>query len=189
VAQEDGAKVKRSRSKPVPPTAQPGKHKAQPGKHKVPPSKHEPPPDKPAARHYAPRGIAGLLAPVLRPAFKRRAPAAAALLADWDTLAGPALAARATPVKFAGGTLTLGCTGPVAMELQLVGPQIIERLNLALGNAMIERLRFEQRAPALRPLPAAGLSAPPVAPPPGLPDGPLGEALAKLHQGVMSRRY
>jgi hypothetical protein len=27
-----------------------------------------------------------------------------------------------------------------------------------------------------------------IPPPPDLPDGPLGEALARLHQGVMSRR-
>jgi hypothetical protein len=144
-------------------------------------------PVEPAPRNYATRGIAALLAPVLRPAYRRRAPAAAHLLADWETLAGPALAARAVPVKFAGGTLTLGCTGPVAMELQLVGPQIIERLNMALGNQMIERLRFEQRAPVVRPAAAPGLSAAQVPPPPDLPEGPLGEALARLHQGVMSR--
>jgi hypothetical protein len=143
---------------------------------------------EPAARNYSTRGIAALLAPVLKPAFKRRAPAAAHLLADWETLAGPALAARAVPVKFAGGTLTLGCTGPVAMELQLVGPQIIDRLNLALGNRMIERLRFEQRAPAIRPVAAPGLSVAAPPPPADLPEGPLGEALAKLHLGVMSRR-
>jgi hypothetical protein len=139
-------------------------------------------------RNYATRGIAGLLAPVVRPAFRRRAPAAANLLADWEQLAGPDLAARAAPVKFAGGTLTLGCTGPVAMELQAAAPQIIARLNLALGHAMIERLRFVQQAPVLAapPLPPAKLEA--VKPPENLPDGALGEALGKLYQGLKSRR-
>jgi hypothetical protein len=141
-----------------------------------------------APRNYSPRGIAGLLAPVLRPAFKRRAPAAAALLADWPQLAGPELSARAAPVKFAGGTLTLACTGPTAMELQLVSPQIIARLNLALGHNMIERLRFVQQAPGVSaPKPRAAAMAP-VAPPADLPEGPLGEALAKLYQGIQTRR-
>jgi hypothetical protein len=144
-------------------------------------------PDLPAAlapRNYAPRGIAALLAPVVRPAFRKRAPAAAALLADWESLAGPEFAARAAPVKFAGGTLTLACTGPAAMELQFLAPTLIARLNLALGQQMVERLRFTQQVPkflappALTPRRAAGN------PPANLPDGPLGEALAKLYQGL-----
>ena len=39
-------------------------------------------PDEPAPRNFAPRGIAAILAPVTRPAFRRRAPAAAHILAD-----------------------------------------------------------------------------------------------------------
>jgi len=136
------------------------------------------------ARNYAPRGIAALLAPVIRPAFRKRAPAAAHLLADWDAIAGLQLAARATPIKFAGGTLTLACTGPAAMELQHLTPQIIARLNQAVGQAMVERLRFVQQISApdsktkIRPAPY------PKAPPPDLPEGPLGEALAKLYEGL-----
>ena len=41
----------------------------------------------------APRPVGGLLAPILRPAFRKRAPATAQLLADWDTIMGPAIAA------------------------------------------------------------------------------------------------
>ena len=101
---------------------------------------------------------------------------------------GPDLSARAAPVKFAGGTLTLGCTAPTSMELQLLAPQIIARLNLALGQNMIERLRFVQQTPALAAPGAARLSAQPVALPENLPEGPLGEALARLYQGLKSRR-
>jgi hypothetical protein len=137
-----------------------------------------------APRNYAPRGIAALLAPVVRPAFRKRAPAAAALLSDWESLAGPAFAARATPVKFAGGTLTLACTGPSAMELQLVAPTLIARLNLALGQQMIERLRFTRQAPKILALPAASPRRAAKSPPQNLPDGPLGEALAKLYDGL-----
>lgn len=145
-------------------------------------------PEESAPRNFAPRGIAAILAPVTRPAFRRRAPAAAQILADWPQLAGPDLASRAAPVKFAGGTLTLGCTGPTAMELQFSAPQIIARLNLALGHNMVERLRFEQQVPR----PPATAPARPAprrvgAPPPGLPTGELGAALARLYQSIKTR--
>jgi hypothetical protein len=140
-----------------------------------------------ARRNYAARGIAALLAPVVRPVFRKRAPAAAQLLADWRQLAGPELHARAAPMKFAGGTLTLGCTGPTAMELQMMEAQIIERLNLALGQKLVERLRFTQQAPGIAaPLPARVAPAA-IEPPADLPEGPLGEALAALYRGMKSR--
>ncbi len=143
------------------------------------------PPAAPA-RNYAARGIAGLLAPVVRPAFRRRAPAAAALLADWEQLAGPELAAKAAPIKFAGGTLTLGCTAPAAMELQLLGPEIMARLNLALGQVMVERLRFVAGGAPPPALPLMGRVAAESVPD-NLPEGALGEAFAKLYRGMMSR--
>lgn len=145
-------------------------------------------PDQPASRNFAPRGIAAILAPVVRPAFRRRAPAAAQILADWPQLAGPDLAARAVPIKLAGGTLTLGCTGPTAVELQYAAPQIISRLNMALGQATIERLRFEQQILRPSPTPPARVVARhPVPPLQDLPPGALGEALARLYQGIKSR--
>ena len=139
------------------------------------------------ARSYAPRGIAGLLAPVLRPVFRKRAPAAAALLADWPMLAGPDLAARAAPIKFAAGTLTLACPGPVAMELQLSAPAVIQRLNLALGSAIVERLRFVQQATGIAAPPTPATRRSTAAAPPDLPEGALGEALARLYQGIASK--
>lgn len=140
-----------------------------------------------APRNYSARGIAAVLAPITRPAFRRRAPAAAQLMADWPQLAGPELAARSAPIKFAGGTLTLGCTGPTAMELQLLEPQIIARLNLALGHAMVERVRFVQQSPRLPATPQARAIRRDTKPPPGLPDGELGAALARLYQGIKTR--
>lgn len=145
-------------------------------------------PEELPPRNFAPRGIAAILAPVTRPAFRRRAPAAAQILADWPQLAGPELAVRAVPIKFAGGTLTLGCTGPVAVELQYAVPQIISRLNLALGQAVIERLRFEQQAPRPPSTPPARPASRHFIPPPQeLPAGELGAALARLYQGIKSR--
>jgi hypothetical protein len=153
---------------------------------RVAPKQDLPPPE--TRRNYAARGIGALLAPVVRPAFRRRAPAAAQLLADWASLAGPELASRAAPVKFSGGTLTLACTGPTALELQHAAAAIISRLNLSLGNAMVERLRFVQQAPGIA---APAAKTPPrrlAAPPANLPEGPLGEALARLYQGIAPER-
>ena len=133
-------------------------------------------------------GIAGLLAPVVRPAFTRRAPAAAALLADWPNLAGAELAVRAAPVKFAGGTLTLACGGPAALELQHMAPDIIARLNLALGCRMVERLRFVQQATGVADPPIASVRRKAPAPiPTDLPEGPVGEALARLYQAIHAK--
>jgi hypothetical protein len=115
-------------------------------------------------RNYGPRGIAGLLAPVTRPAFRRRAPAAAQLLADWPQLAGPELSLRAAPVKFAGGTLNLG-----------------------LGHNMVERLRFVQQSPRLPSPPPARPAPRNVALPEDLPPGELGDALARLYHGLKTR--
>jgi hypothetical protein len=140
-----------------------------------------------APRNYGPRGIAGLIAPLTRPAFKRRAPAAATLFADWPVLAGPDLARCAAPVKFSGGTLTLGCQGPAALELQMAQAQIISRLNMALGAGTVERLRFVQQVPRPLPTPPARAVRQDVRPPDGLPPGELGEALARFYQGLMSR--
>lgn len=148
------------------------------------PKRNAPKVEEEARRSYALRGIASLLAPVLRPAFRKRAPAAAQLLADWPMLAGPELAARAGPVKFAAGTLTLACAGPAAMELQMSAPAIMQRLNLALGSPMVERLRFVQQAPPAPAAPAARARPKPAPPPENLPEGPLGEALKRLYQGI-----
>ncbi|MDD2875690.1 MAG: DUF721 domain-containing protein [Acidiphilium sp.] len=141
------------------------------------------------ARHYAPRGIAALLAPVLRPALRRRGAVMATLIEDWPAIAGPDIAARSLPVKCAAGTLTLGCAGPDALELQHMGPGLIARVNLALGGTPVERLRFtdmkqpagQKPVPSRRvlpgsiPLPASSVT---------LPEGPIGEALARLRRGL-----
>ncbi len=141
----------------------------------------------PPKRNYAPRGIAGLLAPVVRPAFTRRAPAAAALLADWPNLAGAELAVRAAPVKFAGGTLTLACEGPAALELQHMAPDIIARLNLTLGCRLVERLRFVQQATGVADPIASVRRKAPAPIPTDLPEGPVGEALARLYQAIHAK--
>ena len=149
-----------------------------------PPPKSPPKPSQDTRHPYGLRPIAALLPGITRPAFKSAGPAAAQVMADWPTIVGPALAAMAIPRRFAAGTLTLGCTGPVALELQHLSSQLIERVNAYLGRAAVQRLRFVQDmtpppAPPARPR----APRPPVAVD-GLPPGPLRDALGALAAAI-----
>ncbi|MGC9269152.1 DciA family protein [Acidiphilium sp.] len=146
-----------------------------------------------AARHYAPRGIAVLIAPILRPALRARGVSLATLIEDWPAIAGSDIAARSLPVKCAAGTLTLGCTGPDALELQHTAPALIARINLALGGGTVARLRFIDlpRSVVDRPVSLRRLDRqrddmilPPLTGAATLPEGPVGVALARLRQGL-----
>ncbi|HET9147935.1 MAG TPA: DciA family protein [Acetobacteraceae bacterium] len=144
------------------------------------------------ARNYAPCGISGLLAPITRPILRKRAPGAAALMEDWAAIVGPEMAARSHPVKLVGGALTIGCAGPEGLELQHFAPQLISRINLALGREAVTRLRFVRQAgaepePEPDPAPEPSCNVAPE-PPRELPEGELGDALAALYRGIMSRR-
>src|SRR5690242_15088320 len=92
-------------------------------------------------RHvYGPRPLGALVPGLVRAAFRKRSPATAQLIADWEAIVGPLLADVATPRRLAAGTLTLACAGPVALELQHLAPALIERINTQLGRAVVERL-------------------------------------------------
>ena len=100
-----------------------------------------------APRHvYGPRPVSALLPALTRPAFRRRSPAAAQILADWPSIIGPALAAVTTPRRLMAGTLTLACTGPIATELQHLATELIARINAHLGTPSVQALRFVQTA-------------------------------------------
>jgi hypothetical protein len=138
-----------------------------------------------------PRLLGALIPRLTRPAFRRKSPAGAQLMADWPSIIGPALAAVTAPQRLTGGTLTLACAGTVAMELTHLAPQIIQRINAHLGRAAVERLRFVQLPPAGATTPRRVAPAPaPELPPPvrarldSVPDEELREALARLARGV-----
>jgi len=137
------------------------------------------------------RPIGALIPAITRPAFRRRAPAGAQIFADWALIAGPSLARAAEPRRLSAGTLTLACSGPVAMELSHLGPQLIQRINTHLGQALVARLRFVQETLSSAPRPR-----PPARPDParlaalpgrlaGLPEGGLKEALAALGRSLL----
>lgn len=150
------------------------------------------PRDRPSDAPWGgPQPLGALLPRLTRPAFRRRSPAGATLMAEWPAIVGPALAAVTEPLRFNAGTLTIACAGPVAMELAHLGPQLLERINGRLGQAMVQRLRFVQRRPMGAPAPAPPRPrAEPALPPriqaalEGVADPALRDALAKLGRGV-----
>jgi hypothetical protein len=136
-------------------------------------------------RHvWGPRAVGTLVPGLTRAAFRKRSPAGAQVLADWDAIVGPALAATTTPRRLSGTTLTLACAGPVAMELQHMAGPLMARINGHLGRVAVERLRFVQDTTAVPSTPALTRAAGPPAAIPGVPAGPLHDALASLGQAV-----
>ena len=150
------------------------------------------PADKPAERIvHGPSMLSALIPALMRPAFRRRAPATAQVLADWEVIVGPAIASVTTPRRLVSATLSIACSGPIAMELTHLSAQLIERINVHMGKTVVERLRFTQDMVA--PLPK---SVPPPRPADlvaardavaSLPEGPLRDALERLGRSVLAR--
>jgi len=131
-------------------------------------------------RTYVSLPLAQLVPGVTRPAFKKRSPAGASLMADWVSIVGTRLAAETEPRKLSRGQLTVACSGPMATELQHAASVLIERINTHAGTRLVERLRFVQDyvAPPAPELPRRGkVTAVPLE---DLPRGDLNDALAEL---------
>ncbi|MCW3476999.1 DUF721 domain-containing protein [Limobrevibacterium gyesilva] len=151
-------------------------------------------PGEPAggARHvYGPRPVGALVPALTRPAFRRRGPATYQVVADWEVIVGPAIAAVTTPRKLFSGALSIACSGPMAMELQHLSEQLIGRINAHLGKIAVTRLRFIQdvpppRPPAPKPRPVAVAAA--RAAVADLPPGELRNALEALGRAILTRR-
>jgi predicted nucleic acid-binding Zn ribbon protein len=93
--------------------------------------------------------------PVSRPAPRRLAAPVEALTAElspattlarvqelWERILGPAIAGSARPTAERDGVLTVICEAAVwAQELELMGPELVARLNAELGENTLRRLR------------------------------------------------
>ena len=136
-------------------------------------------------RHvYGSQPIGALVPRLTRPAFRKRAPATAQVLADWPAIVGPAIAAVTMPKRLSAGTLTIACSGPIAMELQHLAMELIGRINTYLGKPVVNGLRFVQTMGEVSP-PAQEPEAPPVEGPAiDLPAGELRDALAALGRAM-----
>ena len=104
-------------------------------------------------RRVAPRRIAvalDRLAPELAPATTL-----ARVQARWPEAVGGVIAAEAEPVSEREGVVTVACKSAVwAQELDLLGPDLVARLNTALGapggDGPVRRLRAVTARPRAR---------------------------------------
>lgn len=66
----------------------------------------------------------------------------AAVQGSWREAVGEAIAREARPVAERDGVVTVACRSAVwAQELDLMGSEVVERLNQALAGARVRRLR------------------------------------------------
>jgi hypothetical protein len=140
---------------------------------------------------YGARSIASLVPVIARTAFKRAAPGVAPLMEAWEGIVGPVLAAETAPLRLAQGTLTIACSGPMAMELQHLSAELLQRIAQYLGAPTVRRLRFVQSTPRrlatpMRRIPPAADDLAAAEAMIDLPGGPLRSALASLGRAVLS---
>jgi hypothetical protein len=130
--------------------------------------------------------LAQLVPGVTRPAFRKRSPAGADLMSDWASVVGPRLAAETEPRRLTRGQLTIACAGPMAMELQHVTAELMDRINTYAGTRIVERLRFVQDHVALPPVTLKPRKSVAVEPVSDLPPGDLNDALSALLAAIRS---
>lgn len=102
-------------------------------------------------RTYAMLSLAATLPRVTRRTLGRHGLAEGGLIADWSSIVGAMIAERSLPLRlsFIGGerregTLHVRVSGALALELQHLEPQILERINGFFGYRAVGRLRIHQ---------------------------------------------
>jgi predicted nucleic acid-binding Zn ribbon protein len=62
----------------------------------------------------------------------------------WADAVGDVVSAEAQPVSERDGVVAVACRSSVwAQELELLGPELVEKVNAALGDDAVTRLRFK----------------------------------------------
>ncbi|MGC6512782.1 MAG: DUF721 domain-containing protein [Parvibaculales bacterium] len=98
---------------------------------------------------------------IAKPAMRRRGFSDQTLIEHWPTIVGDNLAALSQPVRLSrkgmregdGAVLTVKVEGAMALEIQHLAPQIIERLNGYYGYPAIGKLNIVQGPLFRRPAP------------------------------------
>ncbi len=144
---------------------------------------------------------------LMRPAFEKYGFPAAAILTEWEAIAGAELAAFTAPERLKwprrtsssgddafenGATLILRVSGARALEVEHLRPRLIERINAAFGyravaeirvlQAPINRPKSEDRRPAAAPAPERSALLSP------LREDRLKQALTRLASGMEARQ-
>ena len=112
--------------------------------------------------------LAVTLPKVTRRTLGRHGLAEGGLVTDWAAIVGQTIAERSLPLRlsFTGGerregTLHVRVSGALALELQHLEPQVLERINGYFGYRAVGRLKIHQG-----PIPAPPAARLPPAPPP-----------------------
>ena len=91
------------------------------------------------------RTLAALVPRVTREAFARRGFHQAAVITEWPAIVGEELARQSAPERLTrDGTLTVRAPGVVALVLQHLEPQLLERIATFFGFRAVKRLRLRQ---------------------------------------------
>ena len=122
-------------------------------------------------RSYGTPHVSKVLGRITERTMNRRGFSDSRMLENWSAIVGPQLAAMSQPVRLsrrksgrdgedtAGGVLTVKAEGAIALEIQHLSPQIIDRLNSYYGHAAISRLNIIQGPVTITPSP---LNPPPI---------------------------
>jgi hypothetical protein len=114
-------------------------------------------------RGGGPKPLAASVGRLAKKTIGKRGFAEAGLITGWEGVVGPELAASCWPDRLSfppgrrdGGTLRIRVTGGIALELQHMEPQLLERINGHFGYRAIERISMihappEMNAPRPRP--------------------------------------
>jgi hypothetical protein len=135
--------------------------------------------DEGETRTNALLSLAVTLPKVTRRTLGRHGLAEGGLVTDWAAIVGQTIAERSLPLRlsFTGGerregTLHVRVSGALALELQHLEPQVLERINGYFGYRAVGRLRIHQG-----PIPGP--------PAPRLPPAPLPTAEAEAEIGSL----
>jgi len=129
-------------------------------------------PEKPTQRSYGMSAVAGITERITRPLFGRFGFASGALIADWASIVGSAVATHTMPmrIKFppkqrSEGVLMIKvASSAFATDLQHLEPLVLERINSHFGYRAVARLQLRHG-----PLPPRRVTAAPPPPPPADP--------------------
>lgn len=107
-----------------------------------------------ARRGGGPRPLAAPLGSIAKRTLGRRGFAEGGLITDWRAVVGAELAASCWPDRISfplgkkdGGTLRIRVAGGLAIELQHLVPQVLDRINGHFGYRAIERISILQAPP------------------------------------------
>ena len=91
--------------------------------------------------------LATLIGRIAAKSFESRGLAAAEIASEWPAIVGEAIAASSWPDRLGrNGTLRVCVSGPVAVELQHLEPQILERIASYYGYRAVTRIAYVSRA-------------------------------------------